>query len=195
MWQIGAFANFAIAALYVAISLAIVVPLVRERQLLANRLGAATAAIFFTCAVHHGAHAVYAVLPSLGVPAAGGSATREMLSWNAVVWDVISAVVAGWYWTLRRTYGSLMHGAKLFEDMRERQKQALEINDNIVQGLFVAQTALALDDQEASDLALRQTLTAARQIISDLLGDAAIDGELAAGGLRRNTAAAVVPQA
>lgn len=192
MWQLGAAANLVITVLYVGIAAAIVVPLVREKQLLSNRLGAATAAIFFTCAVHHGSHAVYAILPTLGVPNVGAEATREMLSWNAVVWDVFSAGVAAYYWSLRRTYGSLMRGAKLFEDMKERQRQALEINDNIVQGLFVAQTALALDDQEMSEQAMKDTLAAARTIISDLLGDAGTDMEVMAGGLRRKTAAEVV---
>ncbi len=37
---------------------------------------------------------------------------------------------------------SVLRGAQLFEDMKVRERQALEINDNIVQGLSVAKYAL-----------------------------------------------------
>ena len=55
-WQIGTAANGVIALAYFLIALAIVVPLARSNQLRTNPLGAATAAIFLTCAVHHGSH-------------------------------------------------------------------------------------------------------------------------------------------
>jgi len=103
-----------------------------------------------------------------------------------VIGDVVSAWVGIYYWTMRRTYGSLMRGAKLFDDMKERQRQAREINDNIVQGLFVAQTALALDEREMSEEAMRTTLDSARQIISDLLGEAGTGLELGPGHLVRD---------
>jgi signal transduction histidine kinase len=108
-----------------------------------------------------------------------------------VFWEVLTAAMGVYYWSLRRTYGALMKGAKLFDDMRERQRQALEINDNIVQGLFVAQTALALDEREVSEEALRSTLESARQIISDLLGEANSDVALGPGELVRKQAAEV----
>ena len=46
---------------------AIVRPLIETGQLRSNALGAATAAIFFTCAVHHGGHTVHMLLPGAGV--------------------------------------------------------------------------------------------------------------------------------
>ena len=66
-WQIGLIGNTVIMVAYLLITLAIVVPLARGHQLRTNPLGAATGAIFFTCSVHHGAHALHMVLPSLGV--------------------------------------------------------------------------------------------------------------------------------
>ncbi len=60
----------------------------------------------------------------------------------------------------------------------ERRRQAREINDHIVQGLFVAQTALALDHREMAEDAMRSTLDAARQIISDLLAETGTEFEL-----------------
>src|SRR5687768_12543222 len=146
-WTTATVANAVVGVAYLLIALAIVRPLVRSGQLRGNRLGAATAAISFTCAVHHGAHSVHMLLPYLGIAEAQGVATRDMYSLPSAFWDVVSAGVGVYYWTLRRTYGSLMEGAKLFEDMQQRERQALELNDNVLQGLVVAKMALDLDDR------------------------------------------------
>jgi signal transduction histidine kinase len=193
-WQIGAAANVVVAAAYVAITVAIARPLMRESQLGSNRLGTATAAIFFTCAVGHAVHALHVILPSFGLGQDEGLPLRAAYSGSHVAWEILTAGMGIYYWTLRRTYGPLMQGAKLFEDMKERQRQALEINDNIVQGLFVAQTALALEEREISEEALRQTLASARQIISDLLGEGGTEAALEPGALVRRQPA-VVPGA
>ena len=92
-WQIGMVCNAVIAVAYLLISLAIVVPLARSNQLRTNPLGAATAAIFFTCAVHHGSHAVHMLLPSLGVDDDQGLAMRAAWGWPLAIWDVVG--VAG----------------------------------------------------------------------------------------------------
>ena len=192
MWQLGAAANFVVAVAYLLIMAAILVPLIRTKQVRSNVLGAATAAIFFTCAVHHGSHTVHLLLPFVGVETREGNAMRVAFgSWHVVGWDVVTAAVGVYYWTLRRTYGSLMQGAALFVDLKEKQRQALEINDNIVQGLVVAETALALDQHDLSKEALAATLVSARQIISDLLGSADSEARLSGGDLRRKKAATV----
>jgi hypothetical protein len=196
-WVAGTVANLVVAVAYLAIAVAILVPLIRERQLRTNPLGTATAAIFLTCAVHHGGHGVRALLPFLsawhvlGFDVASGLYTR--LAWDptAVIWDAISAGVAVYYWSLRRSYAPLMRGAKLFDDLRERQRQALEINDNIVQGLAEAKLALQLDEREHSEEALTATLAAARRIITDLLGEEGDETRLGPGHLRRTAAAGV----
>lgn len=200
-WVAGTVANLVIAVAYLAIAVAILVPLVRERQLRGNPLGSATAAIFLTCAVHHGGHAVKALLPfltawhGLGFDAASGIYTR--LAWDpeAVTWDILSAGVAVYYWSLRRSYAPLMRGAKLFDDLRERQRQALEINDDIVQGLAEAKLALQLGERDQSEEALTATLAAARRIITDLLGESGDETRLGAGHLRRSAAAGVTDRA
>src|SRR4051812_15540455 len=66
-WQLGGFANLVVAIAYLLIAGAIFVPLLRSAQLRANPLGTATAAIFFTCAVHHGSHFVHLYGPSFGI--------------------------------------------------------------------------------------------------------------------------------
>ena len=168
-WQVGALANAITALAYLAISRAIVIPLARARELRSNKLGAATALIFFTCAVHHGGHFVHCVLPSLHTDQASGLAMRRAFDWEMVSWDVFTAGVGIYYWTLRRSYGRLLQGSKLFEDYRQRQKEALEINDTIVQGLVAAQLALATGRNEELEAALEGSLGAARRVVDRLL--------------------------
>ena len=105
---------------------------------------------------------------------------------------LVTAAVGVYYWTLRRTYGPLMHGAALFVDLKEKQRQALEINDNIVQGLTVAKYAMSIGSEDHSRQAIEDTLVRARQIITDLLGEPGSAIELGPGDLRRATPAAVV---
>ena len=188
-WKIGAAANLVVMLVYFAIVAAILVPLIKEQQLRANRLGSATALIFFTCAIHHGSHSVHMLLPTFGVDAASGYAMRDAFDPFQVVWDLFTAAVGIYYWTLRRTYGALMSGAKLFEDLKERQRQALEINDNIVQGLATAKLALELDQHAVTREALESTLNSARGLITDLLGEVAERPNFEAGELRRSRAA------
>ncbi|MFL6059735.1 MAG: hypothetical protein ACJ72E_00790 [Marmoricola sp.] len=169
-WQVGLVGNAIIALAYLLITLAIVVPLARSHQLRTNPLGAATGAIFFTCAVHHGTHALHMLLPSLGVSDPQGLAMRTAWGWPLAIWDVVGALTAAYYWTLRRNYSSLMHGAQLFEDLRQRERQALELNDTVLQGLVVAKMALDLNQTARSQEALASSIDAASRIITDLLG-------------------------
>jgi hypothetical protein len=183
-------ANALIAVAYFMIAAVIVVPLVRSGQLRANPLGAATAAIFFTCAVHHGSHAVHMLMPVFGVDLAQGNAMRDAWGWQLAMWDVVGALVAGYYWTLRRNYGSLMQGAQLFEDLRKREQQALELNDNVLQGLVVAKMSLDLDDTTKAREAITTSITSASRMITDLLGS---EQRPIAAGLLRRTAATIAP--
>jgi hypothetical protein len=169
-WQVGLVCNAVIMVAYLAISLAIVVPLTRSHQLRSNPLGAATAAIFLTCAVHHGAHSVHMLLPSLGFDDPQGLAMRTAWGWPLASWDIVGAVVAVYYWTLRRNYGSLMQGAQLFQDLRQREQQALELNDSVLQGLVVAKMALDLDQPTKANEALTSAISSASRIITELLG-------------------------
>jgi response regulator RpfG family c-di-GMP phosphodiesterase len=55
--------------------------------------------------------------------------------------------------------------------VEQRQQQALQINEGIVQGIAVAKMALELDDHERALDTLDRTLTAAKRVISHLLLD------------------------
>jgi hypothetical protein len=169
-WEVGLVCNAVIMMAYLLISLAIVVPLSRSRQLRTNPLGAATAAIFFTCAIHHGAHSLHMLLPSLGISDPQGLAMRSAWGWPLALWDVVGAVVGVYYWSLRRTYSSLMEGAQLFQDLRQREQQALELNDTVLQGMVVAKMALDLNQPARASSALTSSIDSASRIITGLIG-------------------------
>src|SRR5215467_14418939 len=120
MWQLGALANGVLFAAYMVITLSIFIPLVKSDQLRTNHLGTATAAIFFSCGVGHGMHFFHLIAPSIGVEQQVGNAARVSTPWHIVLWDSITATVGLYYVSLRKTYGSLMKGAALFEDMKEK---------------------------------------------------------------------------
>jgi hypothetical protein len=190
-WQLGMVANGVIAVAYFLIFGAIIRPLVRERQLRKNPLGTATAAIFLTCAVHHGVHAVHMLMPAFGMDLDQGGAMRDAWSWQLAVWDLVGAIVATYYWSLRRTYGSLMQGAQLFEDMKRREEQALEINDTILQGIVVARMALDLGDRDRAMAALDSSISSASHLVTDLLGP----GNLPETRMTRSEPATIKPSA
>jgi methyl-accepting chemotaxis protein len=73
------------------------------------------------------------------------------------------------------------------EEADRRRKSALEINDNIVQGLAVVTSALALGQDALARDAADRTIAAARSIITDLLGDST--EAIVPGSLRREAAA------
>jgi hypothetical protein len=130
------------------------------------------------------------LLPYAGTERVQGLALRTSYDWEAAIWDVITAAVGIYYWTLRRTYAPLMRGAQLFEDMRQREQQALELNDNVLQGLVVAKMALELGQQDKAASALESAITSASHMISDLLGAQRSRGS----GLLRSKPAAIGEQ-
>ena len=126
--------NFVITLAYAAITIAIVVPVVRAGQLGTNRLATTTALIFFSCSMGHGFHALAAARVLAG---AGEMSAMPMSStgwgWPSSVWDVLTAAVGVYYWTLRRGYSALLDNGALYvdpgqqrrlEEMAERERRA-----------------------------------------------------------------------
>lgn len=70
-----------------------------------------------------------------------------------------------------------------------RRQQALEINDNIVQGLAVAKYSFDLGQEAKAREAIEGTLVAARSIITELLEDVGGEVDLGPGALTRGHAA------
>lgn len=192
VWEIALVANIVMFFGYGAILLAFLVPLVRSRQLGSNPLGLATSIVFLTCAIHHGSHAAHMLFPYLGVEVDEGRALRAAWSWPTVAWDLITAGAAVYYWSIRRSFGALIGGAAIFDDLKAEHRRALQINDDVVQGLAVAHMALALDERDTSKEAMVHALASARTIISDLLGEGPSGHRLVPGDLRRAAPAAVL---
>ncbi len=190
LWQIITVANVAIAIAYFCISWIIFSGLRATEQLGTNKLATATAMIFFTCAVHHGSHAVHMLLPTFGVNDPKALALRDAWHWQTAAWDIFGAMVAFYYLSLRGSYASVLRGAQMFEDFKVRERHALEINDNIVQGLAVARMALESGDDQESKAAIEDTLRRSQRLISDLLGPSESE-PLGPGDLRRSAAAGV----
>ena len=126
-WQLAAAANLTISLSYFGITFVITRGLVRTRQLWSNKLGTATALIFFSCGFGHLLHVEHLV----GLPFAGGAAgaevARESFDWHLIVWDGFTAAVALWYLSLRKSYGKLLEGPEMFDNERRREiEQKLE---------------------------------------------------------------------
>ena len=170
-WMLGAACNAIISIAYFMICYAIARPLVRSRQLRSNALGAATAAIFLTCAVHHGAHVVHMLMPYAGVDIRQGSAMRAAWGPELALWDLVGAIVAAYYWTLRGGFGASDDSPQLFKDQHEREQRALELNDAVLQGMVVARMALDLGERRKGLSALDGSINAASRMITELIGD------------------------
>ena len=165
--QIAGFANATISVAYFAICAAILLPLVRTGQVRSNRLGTSTAAIFLSCAVGHGFHAWHYFR---GEAMAGMSAVTNAMpgvtqgaavvgiAWYELGWDLVTALVAVNYWTQRRTYGALVEGAALFEDLQQQQR----IRDLEHREAMAAAHARAERGQEAARAQALAEITAAR---------------------------------
>jgi len=77
--------------------------------------------------------------------------------------------------------------------LEERRQRALELNDDVVQGLALAQLALQAGREEQAEAAIESTLRAAQGIVGELLESAGDQGRLVPGDLVRETAASVLP--
>ena len=189
-WMLGAVSNGVIAIAYFMIAFVITRGLLKGGQLGSNRLGAATAAIFLSCAVHHGAHMVHMLMPYAGVDLRQGLAMREAWGPQLAFWDLLSAIIGVYYWTLRGGFGSVGASPQLFADQHEREQRALELNDAVLQGMVVARMAFDLNEPQRAMNALDGSIAAASKMITELIGDER--GHLANRPLRSTPA--LVPQ-
>ncbi|MEU8607466.1 ATP-binding protein [Actinoplanes sp. NPDC048791] len=116
--QIFLLGNTVIMVAYAAVTAAIAVPVARAGQLRTNRLATATALIFFSCAVGHGFHASAAYQALFSGHAHAGMTAG---SWAAACWDLLTAAVGVYYWTLRRSYGVMLRRGAIYPDPAGQQ--------------------------------------------------------------------------
>jgi two-component system cell cycle sensor histidine kinase/response regulator CckA len=116
--QIYILANVVIIAAYASVTVAILVPLARAGQLRTNKLAVATALIFFSCAVGHALHAAMSYRSLITVAATSDEhrAPDPGWAWAAALWDVFTAAVGLFYWSLRRQYGVLLGKGAIYVD-------------------------------------------------------------------------------
>lgn len=120
-------------------------------------------------------------LHSNGQVVMGADGTPERMRGTCI--DVTEQVLAE-----REREAAALH----LNEVRLRRRQAVEINDNIVQGLTAAVYALELGEAESCRTYIEATLAAARAMMGDTLEEIA-GGELADGDLVRAEAANLDP--
>lgn len=86
------------------------------------------------------------------------------------------------------SWRAMVHHRSEIENLRQRQRQALDIHDNVVQGLAMAKLSFEVGETDAGMAAIDETLAAARAFVTDLLGDPDIV-DLRNGALRRSVPA------
>lgn len=185
-WLLGISANGIIALAYFGIATTIFWGIAKAKQWRKNPLALATGLIFLSCGAGHIVHFSHGI--NVANPADVTAARLLAAEWHTWVIDGATAVVAIWYFTLRGRFPALVRGSALFEDMQVRQRQALEIHDNIVQGLVKAKLSIEAGQTESGRKELDDTIEASRKIMSDLLGDAGRSRPLRPGELIRKNA-------
>jgi hypothetical protein len=132
--------------------------------------------------LHHGVVGTLAPQDVYGTAAA----VENPWGWAAIhaafiLAESVACLVA---WKKSEEYAALIgeHGT--------RRKEALELNDHVVQGLVVAKASFELGDREGGVRALEATLARAKTLVSDLLADDEENG-MEPGALVREGAAAV----
>ena len=78
--------------------------------------------------------------------------------------------------------------------LEERRQRALELNDDVVQGLAVADLALQSGDAAKAHTAVSETLRSVQSIVGELLDSAGEQGKIQPGDLVRGAPASVGPR-
>ncbi|WP_433360439.1 ATP-binding protein [Actinoplanes sp. CA-142083] len=153
--QLFLLGNLVIMVAYAAIMAGIVVPVHRAGQLRTNKLAVATALIFFSCAVGHGLHAVATYR---SIVAADGSITHLHgvgWSWPSAVWDLITATIGVYYWTLRRGYGVLLGPGSIYQSPGEKHRlEEADARERAARDVAEAQRATLAAVAEHTDAAI-----------------------------------------
>ncbi|NMO56119.1 PAS domain S-box protein [Actinoplanes sp. TBRC 11911] len=143
---------------YAGIMVAIIVPVTRAGQLRTNHLALTTGLIFFSCAVGHGLHAILA-WRTLTSAHPGGHVTGIGWSWVLASWDLTTAGIGVYYWSLRRHYGVLLGKGSIYVSPGEKHR---------------------LDEADARERAARDTLSAVAEHTETAIIGVTLDGVVTA---------------
>jgi len=186
LWQLVTFGNLLTALTYAVIAATMGVRLQRTGQLSlrANPLGVAMTLVMATVALRSAWTGVQMLLPLVGVEHRAALALRDAYTWASVPLPFIAAAAGLLYLALRRRAGDEAGPAALYPDHALQRQRALEINDNIVQGLLAARELDGLGRDDEARVVLDGTLHQAQRMMGELL-----DGEIRPGSLRRTASA------
>ena len=165
-WQLGIAANGVIALAYAAIASAILRPLFRNRALSDNPLTTATGFIFASCSAGHAGHLLHLVgTPGLSdtVETQGARLGYDI---HLLLVDLATAIIAVTFWSLRARADAVESDAPLFDETAVARRQALQVNEQVVQGLALANYLLETDEAEHAEAVIRDTLEKARTIVA-----------------------------
>lgn len=160
MWEFALITNLLVAVAYAGVTHHIGIHLTRTRQWTHNVLAATVAIFFASCSVNHLAHSVRLLLQP---------EWRSIWTWHMLAVDSLTAVFGLWYFYERFRSPKMSRGAALFEDSAVRRRDAMEIQDNVTQGLITARYALDRGDARAADAAVEAAIESARRVITELL--------------------------
>jgi hypothetical protein len=188
LWLVVTVGNLLTGFTYLLIAWLITAPLKRTGQLSlrSNPLGVALALVFLTSALRSLWTAGNLLLPTVGIHSAHAIALRHGIRWSAVPLPYLTAAAGVLYLTIRLR-ATVRDEASLFPDLASRRRRALEINDNIVQGLLAARALDDLGDHAEARAATERALEHAQRMMGDLLDEAG-RGDLRPGDLRRAAA-------
>jgi two-component system, cell cycle sensor histidine kinase and response regulator CckA len=182
-WMVGLAANAVISVAFLAVAVVLAWNAIKTKQVRHNPLGLAVVILYIGCGGGHVVHTLQFLDVPLGRATMAGYGIQQEYALNGHIWvaDILTAAAGVSYWMMRRRFPALVSGAAVFEDLRARQRRALEIHDGVVQGLTRAKLALDLDERKEGEQAVEETLDRARGIITGLLGKE----EIKPGALRR----------
>ncbi|MHB8634824.1 MAG: hybrid sensor histidine kinase/response regulator, partial [Thermoplasmatota archaeon] len=108
-WMVTAAANAVMVGIYAVISIEMIRAIIDGRQLRSNPLLTATAAVFITCTLGHGAHLAHALFATglfWGVSGAGAmdAVRAEFGDPRLLWWDLFTAGTAIYFYTLRSRF-------------------------------------------------------------------------------------------
>ena len=132
--------------------------------------------------IHHGVASTISSTSVFNHPAALNNPWKWALIHGLFILGASAASVYAWRMNEEAASETQQFRARLDEAER-RRVSALQINDDIVQGLAVVSLALSLGEEDRAREEVDRTLAAARGIITDLLGEPA--GAIVPGSLRR----------
>jgi signal transduction histidine kinase len=182
-WFVSVAGNVTVAVAYAFIAFFIGRGLSQTGQWRRNRLAVATFGIFATCSVGHALHAQHLVFAPSVVHGADHRGT--LTTWPSALMEIATATIAVYYLSLRNRYGILLAGKRLFDDLDDRQRTALEVHDDVIQGLVSAKLALDLGDVGEASRVVEHALGNSRRVVDRLMAPVVASGGIRPGGLRR----------